>query len=78
MNNKKEYRVQLNEYVDYGDGTIIDHTIKNYKTWATSFKKAINNVQFRTGINQYNCVKELPGDGIRKFYFTASEVQHGI
>lgn len=78
MKEKKEYRVQLNEYIDNGDGTTSDHIIREYKTWAISTKKAISNVQFRTGIYSYNSVKELPGDGVRKLYFTAYELTKEI
>jgi len=74
MNNKKRYEVQLNEYIDYGDGEIKERLVETYKTNAVSAKKAISNIQFRTGLYDYNCVEELPGDGIRKLYFTAKEL----
>ena len=28
-------------------------------------------MEFRTGINQYNCETDLPGDGVRQLFFTA-------
>ena len=74
MEEKKEYKVYLNEYIDRGDGEIKDHVVGEYKTYAVSSKKAINNIQWRLKLNQYNCIKELPGDGVRKLYFTAKEV----
>ena len=74
MKEKVRYEVQLNEYIDYGDGEIKNRVVSTYKTYAKSVKQAIRNLEFRTGINQYNCLEEMPGDGFRKLYFTAKEL----
>lgn len=72
--NKKEYVVLLKEIYDDGMGRVVDKIISNFTTWATSEKRAISNIKFRTGINDYNCFQDLGCDSYRKKYFVASEV----
>lgn len=74
MKEKVRYEVQLNEYIDYGDGEIKNRVVNTYKTYARSSKEAIRNVEYRTGLNQYNCLEEMPGDGFKKLYFTAKQL----
>lgn len=74
MKEKVRYEVQLNEYIDYGDGETKNRVVNTYKTYARSSKEAIRNVEYRTGLNQYNCLEEMPGDGFKKLYFTAKQL----
>lgn len=46
MKEKVRYEVQLNEYIDYGDGETKNRVVNTYKTYARSSKEAIKKLKF--------------------------------
>ena len=71
---KKKYEVTHIQIQDYGDGRIDELVLGKYETWASSDKRAINNIKFRLSIKPQNMYCEWSYDGSRRDYFEAVPV----